>query len=169
MANSRHTVEYRGYELTWFESGDVWRCFALDTEAKSFTALKEKVRKLSSQERQMACFDAVLVRSDSERWGVSDEGKTVKVSMVAHKDHGLPRDVWVMEDQPGNQPPRRVKKPIANLCLPTGQNLAKINEAKGLHRQAADLNKQANEVMKGVVRLTLEDVIKATAGYAGAE
>lgn len=169
MANSRHTVEYRGYELTWLENNDIWNCFALDVEAKSFTALKEKVRKLSSQERQMECFDAVLVRSDGEAWAVSGEGQTVKVSMVAHRHHGSPRDVWVMEDQPGNQPPRRVKRPIANLCLPTGQNLAKINEAKGLYRQATDLNKQANEVMKGVVRLTLEDVIKATAGYAGAE
>lgn len=147
---SQITTEHAGHEITYSENEDVWRCWNLDAEAKTLSALKAKINKHLAEARRIgnvrvwkiewgdapALHVVTLLEGDAAAW----------VSKVNGKTNGRMRDKV------------REKASLKNLVLDTPENRAAIEAWRALERAAAEASRKARDAKEALPHPTQEDL-----------
>jgi hypothetical protein len=152
-------LDYNGRTIVFREDEDDWSCHALKLAAKSLSALKRKIDKLDGEARRVSVPAVRLSRYS--------QGERVDVVLIAkpkdwerdwddRHDAPLKPCVWVMRTNGNEQ--RRVKVGLGELAPVTRDTLLSLQEAKRLQAESKRLDEQADAVLAGIPRLTLDDL-----------
>lgn len=139
--HGEHTIAYS-------ENEDIWRCWDMNVEGKTLSAVKQKLNKIDAENRRVASVPVVIV-SD---WGSGVEGTGV----VTLRDGE--RAAWTMVSKKHYAKPRREKVRLASMVLDTPENRAKLNEYTALRKIASDASKAASAHLEAIPRVTDADL-----------
>lgn len=120
---SQIETTYLDQRIVYAENEDVWRCWALDIEAPTLSALKEKIRKVDADARRM------------DRPALHFEYNGTKPTLCTIVMLDAERDkVWITKKEGGTL--RRHKVTLDRIVLDTPENRALIAEFQALAREA---------------------------------
>lgn len=150
----RIETDYQGRAIHYAENQDVWKCESLELEAKTLTALKNKMGKLLADDRRVNARPVLIMAQDYDA-----TIKTGNVVLLTEKG----KSAWVMVDAGeewwrGAKRPvtKRMKFAISQLMDPTPENYAAIEEAKRVAKEAQAMAQKAREMRQAIPRLSLE-------------
>lgn len=152
---SQITTEHSGHEIVYSENEDVWRCWNLDAEAKTLSALKTKINKHLNEARRL---DNVRV------WKLDWGGTPELYGVTLLEGDGA---AWVAKVAPGANKGRREKVRekalLKDLVLDTAKNRAAIEMWRSLEFVARTAQQKASDAKAAIARVTVGDLRAATA------
>lgn len=147
---SQITTEHSGHEIVYSENEDVWRCWNLDAEAKTLSALKVKINKHLNEARRL---DNVRV------WKLDWGGTPELYSVTLLEGDGA---AWVSKVAPGTSKGRREKVRekalLKDLVLDTAENRAAIEMWRSLESAARTAQQKATDAKAAIARVTVGDL-----------
>jgi hypothetical protein len=143
-------IEHNGHTITYSENEDVWRCWALEAEAKTLSILKTKINKIDAEARRV---DVKVFEIDR----LSKEQKIVKCLMVDADG----KSVWILEEgktkfRGEDVKGRRKKTLVTSIAEVTPENRALIG---AYHQAVADEDKARRRTaaaLEAIPRLTVD-------------
>lgn len=131
---SQIETEHKDYKIRYSENEDVWRCWELDLEAKTLSALKAKINQIDAAGRKLD-----------------------RVSVYVFGGYGLPKEaialswagkgkLWILEGK------RRSQEPCDRISRVTPEITAAIKQAGQLQSQAQEIRKQADSILAAIPR-----------------
>lgn len=147
---SQIKTEHAGYEIVYSENGDLWRCWNLEVEAKTLSALKTKINQCLAEARRV---DNVRV------WKLDWSGgpKLYAVTLLDGEAHA-----WVSPvDSLDRKGKTRERADFDKLILDTPENRAAIEAWRALERASRAAAIAASEARDAIPRVTVE-ALKAT-------
>ena len=146
---SRIETEHNGHKIAYAENEDVWRCWAMDVEGKTLSAVKTKLNKIDAEARRVSVPVILL-----HHWGCQVDA--VGVATLIEKD-----DVWVTtKDRHGST--ERRKKPMGVILLDTPENRSAIKAAAARRKEGEAITKEADDMMSSLPRVTAADLKSLT-------
>lgn len=140
-------IEHGGYKVRYDEQADVWRCYDLDLEAKTLSALKTKINKVDADARRV---DNVAVFKMSEH----DRRPTAAFITLIDNE----KDVWISGDKVKWGKPGREKTAVTNLILDIQENRDAIQEAIRLSKIADEASTRARDARIALPRMTMDQL-----------
>jgi len=134
-------TEHNGHKITYSENEDVWRCWQLDMDGKTLSALKQKINQHDASMRRIKPTVAWAVRS----WGGPEK---VTLTLIADD-----KEVWAVDEEG-----RRQKRAFKDLRADTPETLAAFAEYQHftkLERDYGKLAKAALDKLKPLTRAAL--------------
>lgn len=141
----RIEVIHNGHQITYAENEDVWRCWSMNVEAKTLSALKTKLNKLDADARR--CNVPVLV--------LHHYGCGIDAIGLATLIDG--NEVWVTSKDRRGSAERR-KMPMRRILLDTPDNRAAIGIAEARRKEGEAIVKEADAMVSVLPRVTIEDL-----------
>lgn len=141
-------TEHNGHGVRYVENQDVWRCWELDVEANTLSALRAKINKIDADGRRLDNVNVLLLEYD----GSSHEA----VATILSGDHA-----WLMIGKDGK--PQRRKEKLSRIVLDTPDNRRLLKDAQTALFAARKADKTAREMIEAIPRVTTE----ALRGLAG--
>jgi hypothetical protein len=138
-------TEHNGYEITYSENEDLWRCWTLELEAKTLSALKTKMNKLDADRRRL---DMPQV------WHLTYSGPKLKKATLI--EDGA---VWLLaggDDKRGRQ---REKVGLENTVIDTPANRQAIEMYVAAEEVARKAQRTAYEMRQAIPRATAADLM----------
>ena len=150
-------TEHNGYVIAYAENQDVWRCWGLELEAKTLSALKNKINKVSSDARRLDNVEAIDL---SETWG---KPKPVKIVMLAGVDYMKKPQAWIIKTaiNPSRfrgEKDQRQKVALENLVLDTPENQKLLSAYLTKQEAVRAAQEEANKAKAAIPRVTLADL-----------
>lgn len=145
---SQITTEHAGHEIVYSENEDVWRCWNLDAEAKTLSALRTKINKHLAEARRV---DNVRV------WKMEWSGgpKLCAVTLLEGDEHA-----WISqlasEAGKGRREKVREKAALDSLILDTPENRAAMEAWRALEAAAREAQSAAYKAKEALPRATVE-------------
>lgn len=133
---------HRGYEISYSEVDDLWRCQSLWPEDASLSKLKEKINRIDVEVRRIDAVPAYLINYDN-----TEEVKVT--SLTDERTHA-----WIVQDS------RRSKAPLAKLVPITDETRKQAAEVKRLINEARLLREKSVEIVSELPRMTPEMLMK---------
>lgn len=119
-------LDHNGYEITYSENEDLWRCWVLDLEAAKLSTLKDKVNKIDADNRRL---------SQCAVWHIGYSGQAVlRNAVLVDTD-----SVWLVTPGTEKKQRRREKVKLESVALDTPENRALI----GAYHTAGEVSAQA--------------------------
>jgi hypothetical protein len=140
---TRIETSHNGHVITYAENEDVWRCWDMNIEAKTLSAIKAKLNKVEADARR--CNVPVIVL---HRYGC--EVDAIGIATVIDG-----KDVWVSSKDTRGRAVRS-KKSMGSILLDTPENRAAIKAATARRREGDKIIKEANAMWSAIPRVTPE-------------
>jgi hypothetical protein len=153
-------LDYNGREVTFREDDDEWHCHALKLKAKSLSALKRKIDKLDGEARRVSVPAVRLSRyGQGERVDIVLIAKPKDWDRESYYGEGYSRRapaVWVLRADGNEQ--QRVKVRVDELAPANVDTARQLEEVVRLQAESKRLDEEADKVLAGIIRLTLDDL-----------
>lgn len=147
---SQITTEHNGHQIVYAENEDVWRCWGMDLEAKTLSALKTKMNAADAAARRVGNVRVFIIPSYS---GDIEEGLVTLLEGDGH--------AWVVPPA-GKKEVRgrrsRAKTEISSLALDTPAAREAIeawDRAREFSREAAQAERDAKAAIPRATRADL--------------
>lgn len=142
-------TEHNGHHITYSENEDVWRCHALDLDAKTLSALKTKINKIDSESRRV---NVEVVYPDRHGFG----GKKVMTVLATVIDGD---GVWTLFPEGGMRGGRqtkliRKKLPISCVAENTPETAAAVAKWVAADDEYRKATIREREAFEAIPRLT---------------
>jgi hypothetical protein len=141
--------EYGGYTLEFNEREESWTIFGQEGELtthKNCALAKERVDKMNTRKKEKKEFQRVKALVD-KGWG---EGwKQGEVTSFAEIGYGGRACYWTSVGG------KREKVEADKIRAHTDENLAKLKQAQQLKASASSINKQAEDLLETLEKITL--------------
>ncbi len=147
-------TEHNGHKITYAENEDVWRCWALDLDAKTLGALRTKINKIDAEARRVDNVNAIKVNEHG--FGSHEPVEIVMVdgdsAWVIHRQQRMWR---------GQMEPKLVREKVKlhQLALDLPETVVafdRLAEARAAER-AATL--AAREAVAAIPRVTAAELL----------
>jgi len=146
---SRIETEHNGHAITYAENEDVWRCWSMNVEGKTLSAVKAKLNKLDADARRVNVPVIVL-----NHYGCTVDA----IGLATLIDKG---DVWIAaKDRRGST--QRSKTSMSRIVLDTPENREAIKAASAKEKQAESVMKEAEGMVYAIPRVTADDLKSLT-------
>lgn len=156
-------TEHNGRKITYAENQDVWRCWAMNVEAKTLTALKSKLDKIDADARRIDATRAYLLDHHGEKL------TPVTVTLIAKPAEGgfrsrepLAPAVHITHEGGG----KREKVDLSRLVRPTREAKAAVEAWRDAKRVRDDANEKVKIAAAAIPRMTLDDLKTTKEGEA---
>jgi len=143
-------TDHNGHEIVYSENQDVWRCWKLDLEAKTLSALRNKINKIDADARRI---NIEVIRVGSYHQPTSDR---VNCTMIDADGESA----WVIETKTHKvygvtkTETTRRKVDLRSLAECSPENEALIAEWTRLFREQRDAEARAKAAAEAIPRLT---------------
>jgi hypothetical protein len=146
---SRIETEHNGHRVTYAENEDVWRCWDMNVEGKTLSAVKTKLNKLDADARR--CNVPVIVLHH-----YCCEVDAVGLATLIDGN-----EVWVTsKDRRGRAERRKVS--MSRILLDTAENRAAIEAASVRRKEGEAIIKEANAMVSELPHVTVDDLKSIT-------
>lgn len=152
---SQLSVKHNGFEITYSENEDVWRCWQADVQSPKLSVVKQKLNNIIAADRRLDAVPVIVLGYDD----TPVEG--VATLLVGEKG------VWVKRMRRvygtysrGRNELGRVKEGLDNVILDTPENRALIAEFVRLHEAARNATDAARAAKRAIPRATREQLLK---------
>jgi hypothetical protein len=151
-------TEYKGCVIVYAENQDIWRCWSLDVEAPTLSAVKRKIDVIDRQSRRTENVDAYLIA-----YGGDFEPVTVTLSIPKNPSaqgryHADASDrAWIVS----KKDKKREKVGLERLIEHTPENEALIREAERLGWVARQAAKAHQDFLKTIPKMGIEALLPA--------
>lgn len=158
-------TEHNGREITYAENQDIWRCWDLEMEASTLSALKAKLDKFDADQRRVAQVPAFRIGSMYER----PEKEPVQIVLVVaekdipewHKSEGP--QVWVVPTSKKGSKSRQ-KVSLSSLMPDTPEAAAAYEAFLQASEELRLAQASASIAFKAIPRVSLEALQEVTEG-----
>jgi hypothetical protein len=145
----RIEVTHNNHQITYAENEDLWRCWNMNVEAKTLSALKTKLNKLDADARR--CNVPVIIL---HHYGCEADA----VGLATLIDG---KDVWVTSKNRRGSVERR-KISMDRIVLDTLEHHATIKAASVRRKEGEAITKEADAMVAALPRVTIEDLKSLT-------
>jgi hypothetical protein len=128
-------TEHHGYKIVYSENEDRWRCWEMECDGKSLSAVKAKVAAILSATRKIEPAPAVTLRS----WG--------GLQNVMLLGWASAQKVWVMDGR------RRTQENASNVAMMTPETLSALSRVDALQKQADALRADIARILDSIPRV----------------
>jgi hypothetical protein len=145
------SVEHNGKKIVYSENQDVWRCWEMDLEAKTLSALKNKMNKVDAEARRLGNVAAFIMEEHQQK-------PTPVVLTMIDGDAA-----WGIRKSITENSNRRQKIPFKDLIPDTPEGRAAIIALQTKYRELSAIREEAKALYAAIPRMTL-DMLKSIEG-----
>lgn len=140
-------TEHNGYKIRYAENEDVWRCWVINLDGKTLSAIKAKINTEIKRAREIDAMPALAFDSS---YGIT--ASDVVITLIADE-----KRVWTLgRGRMGNS--KREKSNIENLFADNDENRKTLAEMKALFDRRNEIPDQIKRLRESIPRLTVADL-----------
>ncbi len=141
-------TEHNGYKIHYAENEDVWRCWDLNLDGKTLSAVKAKINTEIKRAREITAMPALVFDAS-----YSTEAREVVITLIADE-----KRVWTLGRGRWGDQNKREKTNIELLFADNDENRKTLAEMKALSEQVSAINGRIKRLKEAIPRLTMTDL-----------
>lgn len=138
-------ITHQGFDITYAENENVWRCWKLNVEDKSLTGLRQKINKMISKALKDMSLECFVINE----YG----GSEITKARITSRD-AKTGEFWIVKE--GNERRARVK---GQYLRPWTTEIEEtLAEVKRIQAEGYDLIRKSDALRKSIKPLTQEQL-----------